>query len=117
MRENELEAKLAESLGEDAARAALDALIAEWGGCRLDIPNGTSSRKRRRDNEIRRRYRAGADMYALRGQFGLSDRHLRRILSAAPPILKAPPAPSRRRDLPVVEGHRENNAQNGGLLA
>ena len=82
MREYELEAKLAESLGDDVARAALDALIAEWGGCRLDIPNGTSSRKRRRDNEIRRMYRAGSDMYALRGLFGLSDRHLRRIVTA-----------------------------------
>lgn len=82
MREYELEAKLAESLGEDAARAALNALIAEWGGCRLDIPNGTTSRKRRRDNEIRRRHLAGADVFALCDQFGLSDRHLRRILSA-----------------------------------
>ena len=82
MREDELEAKLARNLGEDIARAALDALIAEWGGCRLDIPNGTASRKRRRDNEIRRRYQAGVDLYALRGQFGLSDRHLRRIVSA-----------------------------------
>jgi Mor family transcriptional regulator len=80
MREYELESKLAESLGEAAARAALDALIAEWGGCRLDIPNGASSRKRRRDNEIRRMYQAGSDLFALRGQFGLSDRHLRRIL-------------------------------------
>ncbi|EFL51745.1 Mor transcription activator domain protein [Solidesulfovibrio fructosivorans JJ]] len=81
MREFELEAKLAESLGQAAARAALDALIAEWGGCRLDIPNGTSSRKRRRDNEIRRMYQAGADLFALRDQFGLSDRHLRRIVA------------------------------------
>ena len=82
MRESELESRLAQSLGRDAARAALDALIAEWGGCRLDIPNGTASRKRRRDNEIRRMYRAGADLFALRGQFGLSDRHLRRIVAA-----------------------------------
>jgi Mor family transcriptional regulator len=81
MRESELEAKLAESLGQTAARAALDALIAEWGGCRLDIPNGTTSRKRRRDNEIRRMHRAGVDLYALRDLFGLSDRHLRRILA------------------------------------
>lgn len=81
MREYELEAKLAESLGAAAARAALDALIAEWGGCRLDIPNGTTSRKRRRDNEIRRMHQAGVDLFALRDQFGLSDRHLRRILS------------------------------------
>ena len=81
MREVELEARLTESLGAEIARAALDALIAEWGGCRLDIPNGSASRKRRRDTEIRRMYRAGVDMFALRGQFGLSDRHLRRILS------------------------------------
>ena len=81
MRESELEAKLAESLGQTAARAALDALIAEWGGCRLDIPNGTSSRIRRRDTEIRRMYRAGVELFALRDQFGLSDRHLRRILA------------------------------------
>jgi len=83
MREFELQDKLAESLGIEAARAALDALIAEWGGCRLDIPNGTSSEKQRRNTEIRRRYRAGADLYALRGQFGLSGRHLRRILSSS----------------------------------
>lgn len=81
MRENELRDKLAESLGPEVARAALDALIAEWGGCRLDIPNGTASRKRRRDAEIRRMYRLGADLMILRGRFGLSDRHLRRILS------------------------------------
>ncbi len=97
MREGELEAKLAESLGLEAARAALQALIAEWGGCRLDIPNGTTSRKRRRDDEIRRRYRAGADMLALRDQFGLSDRHLRRILAEAQagPSRSASPAPMR----------------------
>lgn len=81
MREFELHAKLAEVLGQEAAQAALDALIAEWGGCRLDIPNGTASRKRRRDAEIRRMYRSGADLFMLRGRFGLSDRHLRRILS------------------------------------
>ncbi|MFU2210495.1 Mor transcription activator family protein [Solidesulfovibrio sp. C21] len=81
MREFEMEAKLAESLGQTAARAALDALIAEWGGCRLDIPNGTSSRKKRRDHEIRRMYQAGVDLFALRDQFGLSDRHLRRIVA------------------------------------
>lgn len=85
MREFELHAKLAESLGQEAARAALDALIAEWGGCRLDIPNGTASRKRRRDAEIRRMHRLGADLMVLRGRFGLSDRHLRRILADPPP--------------------------------
>ena len=84
MREFELHAKLAEALGQEAARAALDAIIAEWGGCRLDIPNGTASRKRRRDAEIRRMHRMGADMFMLRGRFGLSDRHLRRIVSEAP---------------------------------
>ena len=84
MREAELEATLAQSLGAEAARAALDALIAAWGGCRLDIPNGTASRKRRRDAEIRRRHRDGADLFALRDQYGLSDRHLRRILYPAP---------------------------------
>lgn len=82
MREAELEAGLAESLGQAAARAAVDALIAQWGGCRLDIPNGATSRKRRRDSEIRRMYRAGVDLFALRDQFGLSDRHLRRILAS-----------------------------------
>ncbi|MEA4857462.1 MAG: Mor transcription activator family protein [Solidesulfovibrio sp.] len=82
MREAELEARLAASLGEPAARAAVDALIAEWGGCRLDIPNGTTARKRRRDSEIRRMYRAGVDLFALRDQFGLSDRHLRRIVAS-----------------------------------
>jgi Mor family transcriptional regulator len=82
MREAELEAGLAESLGQAAARAAVDALIAQWGGCRLDIPNGATSRKRRRDSEIRRMYRAGADLFALRDLFGLSDRHLRRILAS-----------------------------------
>ena len=90
MREAELEATLAQSLGAEAARAAraaraaLDALIAAWGGCRLDIPNGTASRKRRRDAEIRRRHRDGADLFALRDQYGLSDRHLRRILYPVP---------------------------------
>ncbi|WP_300158284.1 Mor transcription activator family protein [Solidesulfovibrio sp.] len=81
MREAELETTLAQSLGEAAARAAVDALIAAWGGCRLDIPNGTAARLRRRDSEIRRMYRAGADLFALRDLFGLSDRHLRRIVS------------------------------------
>ncbi len=81
MREYELQAKLAENLGEDAARTVLAVLIAEWGGCRLDIPTGTASRKQLRDAEIRRMYRAGADLLALRGRFGLSDRHLRRILA------------------------------------
>lgn len=84
MRESELEAKLAESLGTVAARAALDALIAEWGGCRLNIPNGATSRKRRRDREIRRMRRAGVELFALRDQFGLSDRQLRRILAGDP---------------------------------
>lgn len=93
MREFELHAKLAESLGPEAARAALDALIAEWGGCRLDIPNGTASRKRRRDAEIRRMHRLGADLVVLRGRFGLSDRHLRRILAAPTPA--GPEAASR----------------------
>lgn len=82
MRELELETRLAESLGPVAARAAVDALIAEWGGCRLDIPNGATSRKRRRDSEIRRLYRAGTDLFALRDLFGLSDRQLRRILAS-----------------------------------
>ena len=80
MREAELETTLAQSLGAEAARAALDALIAAWGGCRLDIPTGTFSKKRRRDDEIRQRHRAGADLFALRDLYGLSDRHLRRIL-------------------------------------
>jgi len=81
MREAELEARLAESLGPTAARAAVDALIAAWGGCRLDIPNGSATRLRQRDHEIRRMYRNGTDLFALRDQFGLSDRHLRRIVS------------------------------------
>lgn len=84
MREFELQDKLAETLGPEAARAALDALIAEWGGCRLDIPNGTASRKRRRDAEIRRMYRLGVDLPVLCGRFGLSDRQLRRILAGPP---------------------------------
>ena len=64
----------------DEAFGSFPALIAAWGGCRLDIPKGTFSKKRRRDDEIRQRHRAGADLFALRDLYGLSDRHLRRIL-------------------------------------
>ena len=81
MRDPEVAARRAHSRGRTAAGAAVDALIAAWGGCRLDIPNGSATRLRQRDHEIRRMYRNGTDLFALRDQFGLSDRHLRRIVS------------------------------------
>ncbi len=82
MRENELHAKLAERLGEESARTAVDVIIGEWGGCRLDIPTGGDSRRRRRDTEIRRMFAMGLGVPELRERYGLSARHVRRIVAS-----------------------------------
>ncbi len=82
MREYELHAKLAERLGEESARTAVDVIIEEWGGCRLDIPTGADSRRRRRDAEIRRMFSMGLGVPELRERYGLSARHVRRIVAA-----------------------------------
>lgn len=81
MREHELHAKLAERLGEKSAWEAVEAIIGEWGGCRLDIPTGVASRRRRRDEEMRRLFAQGAEVAALRERYGLSGRHVRRIVA------------------------------------
>ncbi len=80
MREYELQIKLAERLGEESARVAVEVIIGEWGGCRLDIPTGRESRLRRRDEEIRRMAASGVDHSDIRRRYGLSARHVRRIL-------------------------------------
>jgi len=81
MRENELHAKLAERLGEECAWTAVEVIIGEWGGCRLDIPTGVDSRRRRRDGEIRRMFAMGLDVPDLVQRYGLSARHVRRIVT------------------------------------
>ncbi len=80
MREYELREKLAERLGEESARLAVEVIISEWGGCRLDIPKGRESQRRRRDNEIRRLASLGVSHADLERRYGLSGRHLRRII-------------------------------------
>ncbi len=80
MREHELHAKLAEQLDEETARTAVDIIIGEWGGCRLDIPTGRESKRRRRDAEIRRMHQAGVELMEIRNRYNLSARHVRRIL-------------------------------------
>jgi len=82
MRENELHAKLAERLGEECAWTAVEVIIGEWGGCRLDIPTGVDSRRRRRDGEIRRMFALGLGVPELVQRYGLSARHVRRIVTA-----------------------------------
>jgi Mor family transcriptional regulator len=51
------------------------------GGCRLDIPTGADSRRRRRDAEIRRMFSMGLGVPELRERYGLSARHVRRIVT------------------------------------
>jgi Mor family transcriptional regulator len=82
MREIELHAKLAERLGEESAWAAVEVIIEEWGGCRLDIPKGVDSRRRRRDGEIRRMFAMGVGVDDLTYRYGLSKRHVRRIITS-----------------------------------
>jgi Mor family transcriptional regulator len=82
MREIELHAKLAERLGEESAWTAVEVIIEEWGGCRLDIPKGVESRRRRRDGEIRRMFAMGVGVSDLTYRYGLSQRHVRRIITS-----------------------------------
>lgn len=82
MRETELHAKLAERLGEKCAWEAVEVIIGEWGGCRLDIPTGGDSRRRRRDGEIRRMFGMGVAVSDLTLRYGLSARQVRRIVTS-----------------------------------
>jgi len=80
MRQHDLHAAIAERIGPELATAAVDAIIANWGGGSQMIPNGSKTAIINRNQEIRRLTSDGIDHESIAKRFGLSVRHVQRII-------------------------------------
>lgn len=80
MREDQLVEIMAQAIGQELAQKAVEALVEELGGSRIDIPTAKVARRSLRNAEIRRRYRDGAGYLVLAQRYGLSEKQIRRIV-------------------------------------
>lgn len=80
MREEQLVEIMAAAIGQEQAQKAVEALVEELGGSRIDIPTAKVARRSQRNAEIRRRYREGAGYLVLSKRFNLSEKQIRRIV-------------------------------------
>lgn len=82
MREEQLEAIIAQAIGQEQARAAVKAIVDEWGGSLEHIPTGSGQAQARSDRnaEIRRLFRSGVDIERLAERFGVSQKTVYRVL-------------------------------------
>jgi Mor family transcriptional regulator len=82
MREEQLEAIIAQAIGQEKARAAVKAIVDEWGGSLEHIPTGSGQVQARsaRNAEIRRLFRAGVGIESLAERFRVSQKTVYRVL-------------------------------------
>lgn len=80
MREDQLQAIIAQAIGQEEAQKAVEAIMRHWGGCREKIPKGLDGQRARRDQEIRRLFRQGVDIAGLSERFGVSEKTVERVL-------------------------------------
>lgn len=80
---DQLQAVLAQAIGQEQAQAAISALVDAMPGAVVRIPTGAAQAKRARDAEIRRLYRtAKYSVSALSVQFGLSEKSILRVVGS-----------------------------------
>ncbi|MHC1788545.1 Mor transcription activator family protein [Solidesulfovibrio sp.] len=82
MKKEQLEAIVAQAIGQDLAQKVVEAIVDEWGGSLEHIPTGNGQVQARsaRNAEIRRLFRAGVGVESLAERFRVSQKTVYRVL-------------------------------------
>lgn len=81
MKEEQLEAIIAQAIGQEEAQKAVEAVLREWGGMLQMIPTGDDGRRAARNREMRRLYRTGGlGISAIATRFRVSETTVRRVV-------------------------------------